>query len=82
MVFRDCPSQLVCYKRYIDDLILISEGDMASLELHMGKLNGNNKNISLSWNIDFQHLVFFRKSSKEGTVFLTRNHFKSTDRNA
>lgn len=35
IVFKDRPSHLVCYRRYIDDLIMIWKGDMVSLELFM-----------------------------------------------
>lgn len=46
-IFQERPSQLKCYKRYIDDLIMIWEGETVSLEAFMLKLNNNTKNISL-----------------------------------
>lgn len=52
-VFGDCPSQLACYKRSIDDLIMIWEVDMLSLEAFMIRLNSKNINISFSWNINY-----------------------------
>lgn len=58
VVFCDHPPQLSCYKRYIDDLVMIWEGDMPSLESFMDKLNNNTKNFKLSWTIDKQQITF------------------------
>lgn len=49
-VFKNRPPELVCYRRFIDDLIMIWEGDMSSLVLFMQKLNIT-KNISPTWNV-------------------------------
>lgn len=37
-IFQERPNQLKCYKCYIDDLIMIWEGDVNSLELFKSKL--------------------------------------------
>lgn len=56
-VFKDRP-QLICYRCFIDDLLLIWEGDEESIHIFMNKLNTNNKNISLSWQYDRSRILF------------------------
>lgn len=81
-VFGSRPVQLVCYQRYIDDLFMIWERDMISLQLFMSKLNGNNKGIHLSWNADIARIAFLDlEIFKQEDRFLSRNYFIATDRN-
>lgn len=40
-IFNNRSTQLKCYFRYIDYLIIIWEGNMTSLQMFMSKLNGN-----------------------------------------
>lgn len=48
----------------------------------MSKLNGNTKNIRLSWNADASSIAFLDlEIFKQGCSFKTRNFFKPTDRN-
>lgn len=70
-VFGSRPAQLVCYQRYIDDLFLIWEGDLISLQLFMSRLNGNTKNIRLIWNADASSIAFLDlEIFKHGGFFL------------
>lgn len=83
IIFKDPPPQLSCYRRYIDDLIMVWEGDMPSLQTFMDGLNANNKNIELTWTISYHQIIFLDLEIFKGEgVFHTRNHFKTTDRNA
>lgn len=82
-VFLEHPENLVMYKRYIDNIFIIWKGDRCSLSLFFEELNNNEKNISLTWqieeeNIPFLDLVISRKNDK----FSTKTFFKSVDRNS
>lgn len=82
-VFRDHPPELVCYKGYIDNLIMVWQGDMVSLDSFMQKLNITIKNISLTWNVSKDRMVFLDlEINKEGDNFKKCNYFKPTNRNA
>lgn len=45
-IFHDRPGQLVCYKPYIDALIMVWEGNTDSLEAFLLRLNTTTKNLS------------------------------------
>lgn len=61
---------------------MIWEGDLISLQLFMSKLNGNNKNIRLTWNADASRIDFLDlEIFKQGGSFKTRNYLKPTNRN-
>lgn len=82
-VFKDRPPQLICYRRYIDDLIIVWNGDMESLQLFMNRMDNNDKNIKLTWNVNTQNTVFLDlEIYKNEDGFCTRNFFKPTDRNS
>lgn len=50
-ILGQCPDEFILYKRFIDDLVLIWKGDPLSFEAFRNKMNGNSKNINLSWSI-------------------------------
>lgn len=82
-VYKNKPPELICYQRYIDDLIMVWEGDRDSLDAFVSRLNDNNKNIVLSWNISTERAVFLDlELSKRGDRINMVTHFKATDRNA
>ena len=82
IVFQDRPHQLRCYRRYIDDLIMVWEGDLPSLQLFMDKLNSNTKNIVLTWTVSHDKINFLDlEIFKSDNVLLTKNYFKTVDRN-
>ncbi|XP_040212329.1 uncharacterized protein LOC120943214 [Rana temporaria] len=82
VVFQDRPHQLRCYRRYIDDLIMVWEGDLPSLQLFMDKLNSNTKNIVLTWTVSHDKINFLDlEIFKSDNVLLTKNYFKTVDRN-
>lgn len=71
------------YKRFIDDLIIIWKEDVASLDLFREMMDGNDKNIKLTWTISNECITFLDLDIfKEGRRLFTRNHFKPTDRNS
>lgn len=43
------PKELHLWKRYIDDVLLLLEGDLPSLETFFSKLNANNRGICLKY---------------------------------
>lgn len=82
-VHTNTPPQLMLYKRYIDDLIIIWNGDRTTLEEFLDQLNTNDRNIALQWNIHEQHIDFLDLDIRiEGEKILTKTHFKSVDRNS
>ena len=81
-VFGNRPPQLLCYKQYIDDLIMVWEGDRISLQHFMDRLNANSKNIVLTWTVSCEKIAFLDlEIFKSDNHLLTRNFFKVTDRN-
>lgn len=61
---------------------MVWEGDLISLQMLISKLNGNNKNIRLSWNADAMCMTFLDlEIFKDGQAIKTKNVFKPTDRN-
>ena len=77
------PSQLRLWKRYIDDVLVIWEGDTTSLEEFFFKLNSNTRGISLQYDISTSHIHFLDLNIyvKEDKL-ITNTFFKETDRNA
>ena len=47
-IYKHKPPQLICYQRYIDDLIMIWDGDRTSFDEFASSLNANDKNIILT----------------------------------
>lgn len=75
--------ELVCYQRYIDDLIKVWDGDKSGLDTFMQRLNANNKNITLTWNVNTEQTFFLDLDiSKDGERIKMADHFKLTGRNA
>lgn len=57
-VYKHQPEQLKLYNRFIDNLVIVWNGDMENLTIFMNKLNSNNWSIKLSWNVSTSHIVF------------------------
>lgn len=83
VIYKDTPPELICYQRYIDDIIMIWDGDRSDLDSFMKKLDENNRNIVLSWNVGKDHVTYLDLDIHiKDNVLELKNHFKPTDRNA
>lgn len=83
VVFTNKPSELVCYRRFTEDLFMIWRVDEMGLLSFMDRLNSNNKNIVLSWKYGKESMVFIdlEITLQEGRTS-TNNYCKPTDRNS
>lgn len=82
-VYKNRPQQLLLFKRFIDDIIVIWAGDKESLMDFGFNLNLNNKNINLSWEINDEKIQFLDlEILKEDGRFITQTFFKQVDRNS
>ena len=57
-IYSDIPMELTLYKRYIDDILIAWNGTQPALEKFLSKLNQNDKNITLTWNISDTMVTF------------------------
>lgn len=70
-------NKLTLYKKYIDDLIIVWNGNRDTLEQFLSKLNDNKKNINLVWKIDKKSVDFLDFNvSLEGDKVVTKTFFK------
>lgn len=74
--------EVVLYKRYIDDIILIWEGPSANVESFLERLDHNYYDLGFTgeWSLDqvkFLDIILFKKEGK----ILTKTYFKDTARN-
>ncbi|XP_073462117.1 uncharacterized protein [Aquarana catesbeiana] len=77
VVFNNTPCQLELYKSFIDDIIIVWNGDRESLEQYLTTLNQNDKNISLTWKIDNKQIQFLDLDIIiENNRLITKTHFK------
>lgn len=77
------PKELRLWRRYIDDVLLLWDGDQASLENFFTQLNQNDRGISLQFEISCSEIHFLDLNIivKNGRL-TTNTHFKATDQNA
>lgn len=70
------------WKRFIDDVLFIWDGDLESVQAFLAHLNNNNRGIVLSHKISPVeiHFLDLKISIKEGNI-VTSTFFKKTDRN-
>ena len=82
-IYEDLPDQLILYKRFIDDCILIWRGDTESLIQFFNKLNLNQKNIVLTYTIDEKTIQFLDlEITLEAELITTKTYFKPVERNS
>ena len=82
-VFRDQRSQLIFYRRYIDDIFLIWQGSETDLKVFLEVLNNNVNNIKLEYVISACSVNFLDVTIERCNDRLkTKVYFKSTDRNS
>lgn len=81
---HDNPScQLELYKRFIDDILIIWKGNKESLEEFLTRLNQNDRNITLTWQIDAKQIQFLDlEISIDNNQLITKTHFKEVARNS
>lgn len=74
------PKELCLWRRYIDDVLLLWDGDQASLESFFAQLNRNDRGISLQLEISCSeiHSLDLNSLVKNGRL-TTNTHFKATD---
>lgn len=83
MIYIDPPVELMLYKRYIDDLIIVWNGSKKSLEEFLLKLDDNDKNIQLVWKIDEKSVDFLDLSiNLEEDKVVIKTHLKNVDTNS
>lgn len=82
-VYTDTPPELMLYKRFIDDVVIVWNGDKHKLEMFLNKLDDNDRNINLVWKIDDKEINFLDLNiSLEGQKIVTKTHFKNVDANS
>lgn len=82
-LYNNRPQQLLFYKRFIDDIFIIWNGNRESLSDFCFNLNTNNKNIKLTWEISNEQINFLDLQIKrEGIKLCTETYFKAVDRNS
>ena len=83
VLYNRKPQQLLLYRRFIDDILIIWDGDKESLIDFGFYLNSNDKNIKLTWELSDEKINFLDlEITKEGTKLVTQTHFKTVDRNS
>lgn len=83
IVYAQQRPQVVLWARYIDDILLLWDGDKADLDSFFGELNINTKGIFLNCEAS-QHEIHFLDLTirvKDGQ-FTTATYFKSTNHNS
>lgn len=81
--FSTTRTQLLLYKRYIDDLFFIWEGSRDSLQEFLNELNSNNNNIRLTSDFSQNDIHFLDVNIfRQGDGLGTKVYFKPTDSNS
>lgn len=81
-IYQNRNPNLLLWRRFIDDVIILWEGDQASLDEYIITINNNNRNLTFTVETDqnsvnFLDLVIF----KQNDILATKTYFKPTDRN-
>lgn len=83
VVYAQRRPEVVLWARYIDDILLLWDGDEVDLSEFMCSRNMNNRGIHLSYEVSCKEFNFLDlKISVRGDSFVTSTFFKSTDRNS
>lgn len=82
VVYHESRSELVLWKRYIDDILLLWDGSLESHNEFITGLNTNNRGILLTQEASSVeiHFLDLRIRVIEGRI-MTSTYFKETDRN-
>ena len=83
VIYSNTPTQLVFYKRYIDDVLMVWKGTKETFENFCAELNINDQNINLVFNISDKSVNFLDLDITISTnKLITKTHFKSVDSNS
>lgn len=83
VVLKDSPPQLVMWRRFIDDVLFIWDGDINSVTTFLSVLNNNDRGISLTHEASATQIHFLDLTiTVVNGVITTSTHFKTTDRNS
>lgn len=82
-VFSEIPSELIVFRRYIDDIFILWKGEGHRLALFLENFNKNDRNIKLTWDISEKTITFLDlEIIQENQVITKKTHFKNVDRNS
>lgn len=83
VIDTDPPRELRLWRRYIDDVLLLWDGNLPSLEGFLSRLNQNDRGISLHYEASHSQIHFLDLNImvKDGRL-TTTTYFQETDRNA
>ena len=82
-IYEGMPEQLILYRRFIDDCIIIWKGDENTLTQFFEKLNDNQKNIKLTYTLSNTTIQFLDlEITIDNQQLKTRTHFKPVQRNS
>lgn len=80
-VYKYKPIELILYKRYIDDIIIIWKGTKEKPIIFLDGLNRNYRNIELTWDINEITISYLDLDIMQANNRLTtETHFKNVDR--
>lgn len=57
-VYKHTPPELLLYKRYIDDVIILWKGNKEKLTTFLDGLNRNDKIIQFTWNVSKKNISY------------------------
>lgn len=82
-IYSNVPENLILYKRFIDDCIVIWKGEETSLIQMFDRLNENQKNIKLAYEISDRvvHFLDLEIQIEKGLIS-TKTFFKPVERNS
>lgn len=81
-VYKHTPSELLLYKRYIDDIIIIWKASKKKLVIFLDGRSQNDRNIQLTWDISKTNISYLDfKIIHVDNNLTTKTHFKIVDRN-
>lgn len=82
-IYSDIPEDLVLYRRFIDDCVVIWKGDESSLIGFFERLNNNQNNIKLTYEISYKmiHFLDLTIQVQENSIN-TKTFFKTVERNS
>lgn len=81
-IYNNTPTQLIMYRRFIDDCIMLWKGKEEPLRRFLEELNNNEKNIELNYEVNTQSAQFLDleiELTNNGTT--TKTFFKPVKRN-
>lgn len=82
-VYKHTPPELLLYKRYTDDVIIVWRGSKGKRIIFLDGLNQNARNILLTWDISKTTISYLDLEIIQiDNKLITKTYFKSVDRNS